>query len=104
MDSNHISRLKWDKELSDIGHLETIRQDEKLGMLLTVQFAEHTPPVPGVAKREFVYFQWSRRVASKKHKKDGNWEIIARHVDHPKSVSQSSVVHVFFLTLEKGSL
>ena len=69
MDHNHSSRCGWDKELSDIGLVETIRVDENLGMMLTVQFAEHTPSMPGVAKREFVYFQWSRRVASKKNKK-----------------------------------
>jgi hypothetical protein len=99
MDSNHISRLGWDKELSDIGLLEIVRVDENLGIQLTVQYAEHTPSVPGVDKREFVYFQWSRRVATKKHKTDHNWEIIARHVDHPKRPVKSSPVRALSLSV-----
>jgi hypothetical protein len=130
LDCNHSSRCGWDKELSDIGLLELVRSDENLGMALTVQYAEHTPVIPGVAKREFVYFQWSRRVASKKHKKaknpavgrgflltcffcqDGVWEIIARHTDHPKKPVRSdpvrahsmSVMILEPLTPEQGDL
>ena len=81
LDTNKISRLSWDSDLSDIGLLETINSNPALGMELTVQYAEYTPPA--IAKRESVYFQWSRKTPSKKNKTDNVWIIISRHTDHP---------------------
>lgn len=70
-----------------------------MGMKLTVQYAEHTPPVPGVAKREFVYFQFSRMEPSKANKRDHAWTLICRHTDHPSRPIKENPVRALSLSV-----
>lgn len=99
MDCNKISRLAWDKELSDIGLLETIHRDDARNISLTVQYAEHTPSIPGVAKREFVYFQWAYGAPTTKNKRDKSWILIARHTDHPRRPVHPTPVRALSLSV-----
>ncbi len=85
-DANKISRLAWDKDVSDIELLETIREDETTGNVLTVQRAVLSPP-PGlnlvVSKRDLVFFQFSTLGKSKANPQDAECILIARHTEHP---------------------
>lgn len=95
MDANKVTRMGWDIDVSDIGLLETIKDDESAtGMRLNVQYAEHIPALSlaGVAKREFVFFQFTKRTPSKKNKHDGSWVIIAESTNHPRRPVTPSAV------------
>ena len=85
-DANKISRLAWDKDVSDIELLETIREDDTTGNVLTVQRAVLSPP-PGlnlvVSKRDLVFFQFSTLGKSKANPQDEECLLIARHTEHP---------------------
>jgi hypothetical protein len=85
-DANRISRLVWDKDVSDIELLETIREDEATGNLLTVQRAVLSPP-PGlslvVSKRDLVFFQFSTIGKSRANPQDEECTLLARHTEHP---------------------
>ncbi len=97
MNTDRIPRTAWDKDITDIRLLETVSYDEARGLLLTVQYAEHTPPVP-FSKREFVYFQWSHQTPSKKNESDSEWLILTRHTDHPDRPLRDDVVRALSMS------
>ncbi len=81
LDNNKATRMRWDKDMRDIGDLEmvTTQGDIRLGVMYTVVKA----PFP-LADREFVNVQWSYSKKSEKNPHDRDWTLIARHTTHPK--------------------
>jgi len=99
MDTNEISRLVWDKEISYIRELEKIAGDENTAISLTIQHAKHDPGIVGVAEREFVLLQWTHKVPSPKNARDHKWTLITRYTDHPDVPVQSSPVRALTMSV-----
>jgi hypothetical protein len=101
-DCNHISRCSWDgADVSDIGLLETLREKRagNCEAYINVQFAEHTPSIPLVAKREFVYLEISQCHPSEVNPDDREWIILASHTEHPKRPVRSDPVRALSRTV-----
>lgn len=76
-DTNKITRLRWDKDIFDIGPVGVVDANPSIGIALEVQW-EVRQPYGAFLKREHVVFQWSQsKTCPRLFPKDENGDVIS---------------------------